>query len=471
MLRRFSSNFAVFSILIDLIIVPLMLWIISFVRPFLSPLPIVKTITDQIRLPWVLYMVFPLIWVLILAVYAVYDGRRNLRVVDEFASLTQGSIIAAITMAGILYLTYREVSRVLFLMFVVLTFLAMTLWRLVARSFFRLVRGGLAKPQRVLIVGAGAVGRNMQAQLLEYANLNLQFVGFLDDDPEKRKKEPEVVLGTLDEIRNVVKDLQVDNVVIALPLRAYDRTNRLAAELLDLPVKVWIIPDYFSITLHQAAIEDFTGIPMLDLRAPALDEYQRMLKRGFDVIMSALLLIPVLPIMVLVAVLIFLDSGPPILFRQKRVGENGKLFEMIKFRTMVKGAEQLNKAVEAVDEQGNLIHKRPDDPRVTHVGKLLRRFSLDEFPQLFNVLVGNMSLVGPRPELPQLVEKYEPWQRKRFSVPQGITGWWQIHGRSDKPMHLHTEDDLYYIENYSIWLDIEILFKTAWVVLRGKGAY
>jgi len=147
------------------------------------------------------------------------------------------------------------------------------------------------------------------------------------------------------------------------------------------------------------------------------------------------------------------------------------LFTMYKFRTMVKNAESLHHLVERLDEQGHILHKHPDDPRVTRVGRFLRRWSLDELPQLFNVLRGTMSLVGPRPELPYLVERYEAWQRKRFAVPQGITGWWQIHGRSDKPMHLHTEDDLYYIQHYSIWLDIQILIKTFWSVLRGKGAY
>jgi len=138
---------------------------------------------------------------------------------------------------------------------------------------------------------------------------------------------------------------------------------------------------------------------------------------------------------------------------------------------MVANAEELNYLVERIDDHGNMIHKHSDDPRVTRVGRILRRLSLDELPQLFNVLRGDMSLVGPRPELPYLVEKYEPWQRKRFAVPQGLTGWWQINGRSDKPMHLNTEDDLYYVQNYSLLLDIQILFLTIWVVLRGKGAY
>lgn len=448
-----------------------MLWLVSNLRPLMSPLPGIANIIEPVNIPLILYVIFPLLWVAILALNSIYDGKKNLRVVDEFASLTQATLLASVSMAGILYLTFRETSRALFVTFVLLTFLAMILWRTLARVVFRVYRNGLPRSQRVLIAGAGMVGRNLQAQLLEYKDLNVHFVGFLDDDPKKRTEHPDDVLGTLGDIRDVVRNRKIDNVVITLPLRAYERTNRLAADLLDLPVKLWIVPDYFSVTVHQAVIENFAGIPMLDLRAPALSEYQRMLKRGFDLVVTTLLLIPALPIMALVSLFILLDDGRPILFTQKRAGENGRLFKIYKFRTMVRGAEELQKDVETLDDEGNLIHKHPDDPRVTRVGKFLRRFSLDEMPQFFNILRGHMSLVGPRPELPDLVEKYQPWQRKRFAIPQGLTGWWQIHGRSDKPMHLHTEDDLYYIQNYSIWLDIEICIKTVWIILRGKGAY
>ena len=259
--------------------------------------------------------------------------------------------------------------------------------------------------------------------------------------------------------------------MIALPLRAYERVNRIASDTEDLPVKLWIIPDYFQLVLHHAGLDDFVGIPMLDMRAPALTENQRLVKRIFDVIIATLAFIPALPIMGLIALIVLIDDGPPVIFKQKRVGENGRMFYFYKFRTMFKNAEQLQSQVQHLDEQGHVVYKRPDDPRITRTGHFLRKFSLDEIPQLINILMGTMSWVGPRPELPELVEKYQSWQRRRFAIPQGLTGWWQINGRSDKPMYLHTEEDLYYIQNYSIWLDIQILFKTVWIVIRGKGAY
>ena len=196
-----------------------------------------------------------------------------------------------------------------------------------------------------------------------------------------------------------------------------------------------------------------------------------MPKRVFDVLFGSIALVFALPLIALSALLVYWEDGSPVFFRQTRVGRDGRLFEIYKLRTMVKNAEQLQGQVERGNAHGKLIHKTREDPRVTRVGWLLRRFSLDELPQLFNVLAGTMSLVGPRPEMVYLVEKYEPWQYERFSVLPGMTGWWQISGRSDKPMHLHTEDDLYYIQNYSFCLDLQIILRTVWVVIRGTGAY
>ncbi len=470
MLRRFSTNFAIFSVIFDTLVIFASLWATVQIRPSLSG-RFIRTIGADWEMPLVIYIVFPLLWVAIMAVFSVYDGQKNLRIVDEFTSLTSSSMLAIITLAGVLYFSYRDISRLLFVLFSTSSYLLLLIWRIPARLlYWARSHNGLSHAQRVLVLGAGPVGRDIEARVNLHRHLSVRFVGYLDDDDAKRKQDP-CILGSLDDVRPVIKAEQVTDVVIALPTRAYQRINQLAADLEEMPVKVWIVPDYFQFFLHEARVEDFLNIPMLDLRAAALTENERLIKRGFDLLVGIVLFIPFSLIMLLAALLIWLDDGPPILFKQKRVGENGRVFTMYKFRTMVKNASQMQSLVEQTDGEGNVVHKRPDDPRVTRVGRILRRLSIDEFPQLFNVLRGTMSLVGPRPELPYLVEKYQSWQRKRFAVPQGVTGWWQIHGRSDKPMHLHSEDDLYYVRNYSIWLDIQILIRTVWIVLRGKGAY
>jgi exopolysaccharide biosynthesis polyprenyl glycosylphosphotransferase len=471
MFRRFSVNFALFSILFDGFLIGLSLAVSVILRVPFSRLSFVANIPETVPLPWILFVIFPLLWLAVLLLFSIYDGRKNLHVVDEFGSLTLASLLAMISMAGVLYLSFRDVSRFLFLFFVVLAYCTLLGWRLLARMAFRWNMLSTLQRRRVLIAGAGEMGRQLQAQIEALPYLGLMLVGFLDDDLLKRTGLRDV-LGSSDEVRSIVTQQMIDDVVIALPRSADKRLNQLVSELHDLPVKVWVIPDYFSLALHRASVEEFAGIPMLDLRAPALSEYQRMVKRAFDLTVSILLLPFAAPLIGLIVLIIRMDTPGAAFYRQKRVGENGHLFEMVKFRTMVENADQLRHLVEEVDEHGRILqHKRPDDPRITRVGRFLRRTSMDELPQLINVLHGDMSLVGPRPELPYLVDKYELWQRKRFAVPQGITGWWQVNGRSDKPMHLHTEDDLYYVQHYSLWLDLQILLKTAWVVLRGKGAY
>ncbi|HNR46418.1 MAG TPA: sugar transferase [Anaerolineaceae bacterium] len=469
MFRRFSANFAVFSMLLDAALVAAMLFLSASIRYALNEWSFVKEVLAPVVLPWGLYLAFPIIWVGVLLLFSVYDGRRNLRVVDEFGSLTLGSILSAVAMAGILYFSYRETSRFLFLLFVVTTWLAMLVWRGVVRLAFRRQWSRNLQRRRVLILGAGVVGRRLEQQIQQQPFLGLEITGFLDDSPTKQSAPG--VLGHLDQVRDIVQQKSIEDIIIALPLSAYQRLNQMVSILHDLPVRVWVIPDYFSLTMHRAAVEDFAGIPMLDLRAPALSEYQRMIKRAFDLFICVIGFPFALVAMGLVALAIRLEGPGPIFYCPLRVGENGRLFRMFKFRTMIVGADKLQSQVTKKDAQGHEIHKIPDDPRVTRVGRFLRRKSLDELPQILNVVRGEMSLVGPRPEMPELVDKYEPWQRKRFVVPQGMTGWWQVNGRSDRPMHLHTEDDLYYVQHYSIWLDLQILVRTVWVALRGKGAF
>lgn len=468
MFRRFSANFAIVSILIDGSLALLSLFLAEKLLAYVAGASAVP-ISQDIGWPSLLFLIVPPFWVVIFALASVYDPKRIPLIVDEFQSVTIASFFALLAFAGLLYLLSPAVPHWLFLTFVLVSPTLLLGWRTIFRLVFRLANLPPAG-RRVLIVGAGEVGRRVGNMIRQYAWTGVHLVGYLDDDPAKQNGDG-AILGKVEQIHDIVESEQIQDVVIALPRRAYGLINQLILVLHDLPVNVRVIPDYFSLALYRAQVEDFGGLPMISLRDPALSDVQRFSKRVFDLVVGGLLLLTALPPMVIIALIIKLTSPGPVLFRQERVGENGKLFTMYKFRSMIPGAEKMQETVNEVDDNGNVIHKKEDDPRVTRIGRFLRRTSLDELPQLLNVIKGDMSLVGPRPELPWLVERYEPWQRKRFAVPQGITGWWQVNGRSGKPMHLHTEEDLYYVQNYSLRMDIYILIKTPFTVLRGKGAY
>lgn len=470
MLRRFSVNFAIFSILLDMLVMCLALLAAAYLRPRLGFLPFAAHYPAVIPPPVILYPLFALEWAAINLLLGVYDGKRNMRAVDAFINLTLSSLVAAAALAGTLYLSFREVSRLLFLTFILLAYFAMSSWRGIASWLQSRSSLSASSKRRVLIAGAGTVGREFQAQVLENPQFHIDLVGFLDDDLEKQKTHQDI-LGNLDGAAGVIKEKHIDDVIITLPQRAYQRLDQLVGDLSRYPVRIWVVPDFFRLALHKASIEEFAGFPMLDLRAPALSDNQRLIKRAFDLVVAITGLVLLLPLLGLIALAIRLQGPGPVFLKQERAGENGKIFKILKFRTMVPGAQAMQQQVEHQDDTGNLLHKVKDDPRITPIGAILRRRSLDELPQLINVIKGEMSLVGPRPELPYLVERYEPWQRARFAVPQGMTGWWQIHGRSDKPMHLNTEEDLYYVQNYSLLLDIYILIKTFAVVWSGKGAF
>ena len=471
MFKRFSIDFVIFSIILDAGLVALALKLAYMIRPRMSGLSsFINDLPSPPALPAYLFIVFPVIWVLVFLFFAVYDSNKNFRVSDELNSIVWGSLLASTVIAGLLFLSYREVSRILFLAFIVIAIFLLTFYRLFFRVLYRNGLRGSVKSRRILIVGAGVVGREMEKKVKAFQNLGMEVVGFVDDNSKLSENYPKI-LGTLSDTFKVVMHNQIDDVILALPRSAYEKANRLVGELHALPVRIWVIPDYFALALNQAVILEFAGLPMIDLRAPAINDYQRLGKRIFDLVLTVPALILLSPFFLIISIWIRLDSRGSAFYTSDRIGENGKTFRMVKFRSMVTGAEKRMHEVARYDEKGNLIHKTPNDARITRAGKLLRRTSMDELPQLFNVLKGDMSLVGPRPELPQLVEKYEPWQRKRFAVPQGMTGWWQVNGRSDKPMHMHTDEDLYYIQHYSIWLDLQILLKTVWVVVRRKGAF
>lgn len=464
MLRRFSVNFALLSMAFDMTLTLLALilaasWSLSI------------TATAGTAPSWFHYVIIPLLWAVTFLFASVYDPKNLYKVVDEFQRVTIGTGVAALLFAGLLFLTYQEFSRGLYVVFVVLDLGLLLGWRAASRVLFRLRRLA-AVEQQVLIIGAGSVGQRVGQMILENRWMGLNLQGYLDNEPLAQTNGVDLpILGSVADVRHVVESKEIDNVVIALPQKAYGLINQLTVALHDTPVNVRVVPDYFSLAIYRASVEDFGGLPMINLRDPALNEVQRVIKRLFDLALGGVITLFALPLMAVIALAVKLDSPGPVFFRQQRVGENGRLFGMYKFRSMVQNAEALQDQVHKTNENGQTIYKSPNDPRVTRIGRFLRRTSLDELPQLFNVLKGDMSLVGPRPELPWLVGQYEPWQHKRLAVPQGMTGWWQVNGRANKPLHLHSEDDIYYVQHYSLWMDIYILLKTPWVVMRGIGAY
>jgi exopolysaccharide biosynthesis polyprenyl glycosylphosphotransferase len=467
MSRYQISRLSIQLFILDLVLTPVGLWIASEVRillPYGQYLP-----PEAAVLPWPVYLLAIACWSTALILNGAYDPQRVLRWFNESVRVASAAVLATGLLAGALYLSYRETSRLQFIYFLIINLLLLLGHRAVLRIADRMRGHGRANGHiRILVLGAGDLGQRVAHVIHDHSRW-----GFLDDDKLKQGKEVEgvSVLEKIYAIREVVESHNIGEVWIALPVYAYDRINLVLHELERLPVRIKVIPDYFSLALVQARADVLGGIPIIGLREPVIEGFPRIIKRVFDMVVGTTLLLLLSPLLLLIALAICLDSRGPALFKQQRVGENGRLFNMLKFRTMYVDAEERKHEVLQETSNGEIIHKHKEDPRVTKVGHFLRRASLDELPQLLNVLKGEMSLVGPRPEMPWLVDRYQSWQRKRFAVPQGLTGWWQINGRSEKPMHLSTEDDLYYVYNYSLWLDIKILLKTPIAVIKGKGAF
>jgi exopolysaccharide biosynthesis polyprenyl glycosylphosphotransferase len=469
MFRRYSANYIILSILIDGIFIVGSLYSAAQLRPIFNEIRFVKEISDPVELQIGIYTISLVVWIGIFYYSSVYDIRNNANFFQEFSNLFFASFLGALIFAGILYLTYRNVSRLLFLLFIVQVIMGTFIWRLVPWILIKFRFHG-ENFRSFLIVGTGKIGKDLRDRITEKPQLNLSFAGFISDDKESNENIKDLITP-LKGLRDAIESREIQDVFITLPREKYAAVDNLVHMLYDMPVTIWVIPDYFSLVLQRAEVEEFAGIILLNLRAPALKEHQVLVKRIFDLILAMFISPLFLAVMAVISLVLKIEGKGPVLFVQDRVGQNGRLFKMFKFRTMVSGADQKYTNIGDMDEVDIFRHKFPDDPRITKVGKFLRKSSLDELPQLFNVFLGNMSFVGPRPELPWVVAGYEKWQHKRFSISPGITGWWQIMGRSDRPMHLHTEDDLYYIRNYSILLDIRILLITISKVFKGEGAY
>jgi exopolysaccharide biosynthesis polyprenyl glycosylphosphotransferase len=416
--------------------------------------------------------------IVLLGIYklnGVYDQPRGASWFDEVYSLLTGTATGIILMVFVIVFLFRPLlySRLIFLYAGVLVTIFLSVSRM-ARRFLRhrLRRRGLGV-DRLLIVGAGEVGRTVMRHVVAQPVLGYHVVGFVDDDPEKASTDIGRfrALGNTASIPRLIKEMVVDEVIITLPWMYHRKIVSIIAQCEREQVRVRIVPDMFQMTLSHLDVEDLGGIPMIGMRDISIGRTQMLIKRAMDVIVSLVGLVLLLPFFALMALLIKLDSDGPVFFTQIRVGKGENLFACYKFRSMRQGAEAEIEQLRTYNEADGPIFKMRDDPRITRMGRILRRTSLDELPQLFNVLMGHMSLVGPRPAPPSEVQRYQPWHKRRLEVAPGMSGLWQVSGRSELSFDEMVLLDLYYIEHWSPVLDLQILLRTLPKMITGEGAY
>ncbi len=352
------------------------------------------------------------------------------------------------------------------------TIVVLCLGRLVVSFMMGLLyRIGLGET-RLLVVGSGRLGKMTMQHIAANPNLGYSIIGFLHDMSEEPNDFGRFkMLGTLDDIGLVIKSMQIDEVIVALPSYLHDYAIRIVKTCEHLGATFKLIPDIYEMNLSRIDVEALEGIPLIGIKQVSLNTVQRAVTRIVDITVASLILILGLPLWLCISAAILINSRGPIIYAQKRVGLNGKEFDFYKFRSMYQDADRVLAALKAKNEAQGPLFKMRDDPRRTPVGRFLRRTSLDEFPQLISVIKGDMSLVGPRPPLPSEVAQYEEWQKGRLAIKPGLTGLWQVRGRSDLSFDEGVLMDLYYIENWSLRLYFQILLRTIPAVLLRRGAY
>lgn len=425
-------------------------------------------------LPFRTYLVWGMIYSAIALVLGFflnfYVPKRKKRFSFEVIKILQIHFFSLLFLLSILFV-YKEIhiSRELLAIFVVLSIDLQTIFRYSVKVATRELRKKGYNKQFVLILGAGSLGKRFSNNLEQYKELGYEVIGFLDDystDSESAGGSHKPIIGKLEDLEHVLSSEIVDEVVIALPLTAHLKYGQIIATCEKMGVRTLIIPDFFDYLPARPYFDNFAGMPLINVRSIPLDDLgNRILKRSFDIGFSLAAIVITLPLMLIIALLIKLSSPGPIIFKQERVGFNRRTFFMYKFRTMRVMPESMSNTQWTVE----------NDPRRTKLGEFLRRTSLDELPQFFNVLMGHMSVVGPRPERPYFVEQFKeeiPKYMVKHHIRPGITGLAQSKGlRGDTSISERVKEDIFYIENWTLLFDIKIILKTIVNGFVNKNAY
>lgn len=424
--------------------------------------------------------IFAAVVVAILLLRGVYWLPRSTGLLDESVMIIGGLTTAMAAVILTAFLTRFFPSRLVFIYAWVIAITLFVLRRVITRN----VRTALWKRgmyvDRVLVVGSGESGRRIMEAMLNTPSLGYNLVGFADDLPEtsdlsvatEHRVHRAPRLGSLDDVDRVISRHDVHEVIIALPADQLPRATSIIEQCAQSSVNFKVVPDLLQLSLDQVDLGEVAGLPLIGVKPAAIQGGQLLAKRLIDAVCGfVVLVISAIP-MAVIAVIIRLTSDGPILYRQVRVGKDGREFTLVKFRCMVDGADDLrDQLMREHHIQDPRLFKLRNDPRLTGVGKVLRRWSLDELPQFWHVLKGEMSLVGPRPQMPSEVADYEEWHMQRLAVTPGLTGLWQVNGRSNLSFDEMVRLDLYYAEHWSPWLDIKIVLRTVPAVLLGRGAY
>jgi exopolysaccharide biosynthesis polyprenyl glycosylphosphotransferase len=422
-------------------------------------------------------LLFTVLMMLSFRVDRVYWQRRGRPWLDQVYHITNAAaksvvVIFATTFFLDIFQPFRY-SRALFLQAGLIVVPLLSVARLVQNGVEGRLRARGIGISRVIIVGAGEVGRTVMRTVVARPELGYRAIGFVDDDPQKAQTDigPFKALGPLNNLPRLIEEEAVDDVIVTLPWMYHRKIMSVVRECARREVSAQIVPDLFQMSLSQVDVDDLGGVPLIGVREVGFGRSELLLKRGMDVLGALVGMVLGAPFLALIGLAIRLDSPGPIVFHQTRVGMGGKLFEIYKFRSMREGAEEELEKLRKMNEADGPLFKMRDDPRMTRMGRFLRRTSLDELPQLWNVLRGEMSLVGPRPPLLAEVSRYVEWHKKRLEVRPGMTGLGQVSGRSLLSFDEMVLLDIYYIENWSLWLDFKILLRTIPRVLFGDGAY
>ena len=440
------------------------------------------------------------VWGLLLLRFRRYRSHRTTPLLREAWEVVQVSGAATVTFTLLLYvlrldermLPQDRVSRAWLLLFALLACLLLLAEKVMVRLVARYVRSRGLNYRTMLLVGTGPSAQALARTIAEHAWWGFRLIGCVEVD-HKGETAPGAlaersaswtrtssgsrwqmgglpVLGRVADVPRILQELVVDDVVFAVGQRELEGLEDLSFALHEQGIRTFFSLDFFPHMQAKAEITEIDGIPLLTFANAPTNPLLLAGKRALDLALSSLILLLALPIVVVVAIAIRVSSSGTVLFRQTRCGLNGRRFTLYKFRTMTEDAEERLAELQHLNEMDGPVFKVRDDPRVTRLGRVLRRFSLDELPQLWNVLRGDMSLVGPRPPIPAEVARYERWQRRRLSMKPGLTCLWQVNGRNELNFGSWMELDLQYIDSWSLRLDLKILLKTIPVVLSGRGA-